>query len=104
VTAYDDRAMPSVEDYDALAAEVERLRATLAQPHMQWAAEQHSVGVDPAAEDVRLRAEADRMRLLWKHRFVIRHKLGMLLRDYPDDKQTKQIIAEIESAIWLEEK
>ena len=99
-----DRAMPSVEDYDALAAEVVRLRATLAQPHMVWAAEQHSVGVDPAAEDKQLRFERDRMWSVWKQRFVIRHKLGMLLRDYPDDKQTKQIIAEIEGAIWLEEK
>jgi hypothetical protein len=38
-------------------AEIARLRETLAQPHMVWAAEQHSVGVDIAAEDVRLRAE-----------------------------------------------
>ena len=37
--------------------ECEKLRATLAQPHMAWAADMHSVGVDVAAEDRRLREE-----------------------------------------------
>src|SRR6185312_16586972 len=42
--------------------EVERLRATLAQPHHEWAAGQHSVGVDIAAEDKRIRDENDGLR------------------------------------------
>ena len=58
-----------------------------------------------AAEVVRLRAEcehlrADRNRIwpVWKLRYTIRHKLGYLLRDYPDDKETASIIAAIAAA------
>ena len=47
---------------DRVVAEVERLRATLAQPHHEWAAGQHSVGVDIAAEDKRIRDENDGLR------------------------------------------
>jgi len=46
VTAYDDRAMPSVEDYDALAAEVERLRELI----KRWKAlgKRHGIGLRDA--------------------------------------------------------
>ena len=47
-----------------LARAVLELSACLAQPHMEWAADQHSVGVDIADEDVRLRAEVERLRSL----------------------------------------
>lgn len=54
-----DEAMLRVPE---LIDEVERLRATLAQPHHEWAAGQHSVGVDIAAEDKRIRDENDGLR------------------------------------------
>ena len=84
--------------HDKLRAEVARLRATLAQPHMTWAADQHSVGVDPAAEDKQLRADRNRIWPVWKLRFAIRRKLGCLLRDYPDDEESRAIIEAIDAA------
>lgn len=38
-----------------LVAERARYRRTLEQPHLVWAAGQHSVGIDPEAEDRRIR-------------------------------------------------
>ena len=55
-------AVSMMTELTKLRDEVARLRATLAQPHMTWAADQHSVGVDPASEDTRLRAEVAKMR------------------------------------------
>lgn len=38
-----------------VAADNTKLRRTLEQPHLVWAAGQHSVGIDPEAEDRRIR-------------------------------------------------
>lgn len=54
-------------NWHEVADERDRLRATLAQPHMVWAAEQHSVGVDIAAEDAKMRPV---------YNFVVAHNLG----------------------------
>ena len=51
-----------LEGRDTLRAENERLKRTLAQPHMEWAAGMHSVGVDIASEDKRIRAENEQLR------------------------------------------
>lgn len=44
-------------EFHKLAADNTKLRATLARPHMVWAAEQNSAGIDIQKEDARIREE-----------------------------------------------